>query len=411
MQRTPLWKRPTASLLGLLLIAPAAFGAEIDPKAQDVLNKMADYLESAKSYQVSTTWITDASAQGLQNKSVSHATVALERPNKFAFRLTGDSPKTVIISDGKELTSYLENYRSIAKEAVPDDFSSMAGSLVANVIGQTPYHGFLFTEDVSAGLVGDASKIAYHGIEEKDGVKCHHLEVFREGPGFQLYIQEGDQPVVRAIVPDTKMMEERLSYRVPGIQVEISFSFDDWKVNQPIDPSVFAFTPPEDTFKKDTLFAMIQAGPPHALLGKKAPTFSLTKLDGTEFDLSENLGDKVIVLDFWSMRCGPCVSALPTLAEVAKEYKDKGVVLLAVNLGEPQDMITSFLENKEVDLPVGLDMTRLAATTYQVGPIPQTVIIGKNGVIENVHIGLPPDLKSLLTKELDTLIAGKSLLD
>ncbi|MCA9436834.1 MAG: DUF2092 domain-containing protein, partial [Candidatus Omnitrophica bacterium] len=194
MQRTPLWKRPTASLLGLLLIAPAAFGAEIDPKAQDVLNKMADYLESAKSYQVSTTWITDASAQGLQNKSVSHATVALERPNKFAFRLTGDSPKTVIISDGKELTSYLENYRSIAKEAVPDDFSSMAGSLVANVIGQTPYHGFLFTEDVSAGLVGDASKIAYHGIEEKDGVKCHHLEVFREGPGFQLYIQEGDQP-------------------------------------------------------------------------------------------------------------------------------------------------------------------------------------------------------------------------
>jgi len=394
-----------------LLGIPTAFGAEIDPKAEEVLRKMADLLKNAKTYQVSSTWVTDASAQGLQNKSVSNGRVILERPNKFVFRMSGDSPQTLVLSDGNQLTTYLEKYRGIAHEPIPEDFSSMAGSLVSQVIGQTPYHAFLFSTDPYTALVGDASKIAYHGVETRNEVPCHHLEVFRPGPGFDLYIQEGEQPVVKAIVPDTEMMEKQMGYRIPGIEIDIDFTFEDWKIDQPIDSSVYAFAAPEDTFKKTSLLKMIQDGPPHALLGKKAPTFSLTKLDGSEFDLSKELGDKVVILDFWSMRCGPCVTALPTLAEVAKEYESKGVVLLAVNLGEPSDMIASFLENQEVELPVGLDMSRVAAMSYQVGPIPQTVLIGKNGVVENVHVGLPPDLKSVLTEEIDTLISGKSLLD
>ena len=411
MKIDPIWKQPSRWMLGLLLFGGAAFAAEIDPKAEEILKKMEEYLKGSDSYQVSTTWITDASAGGLRNKTVSQGFIAVEKPNKFVFHLKGDSPETLMFSDGNHLTTYLEKYRGVATEAVSDDLSTMSGGLVAKVIGQTPYHGFLLSTEPSAGLIGDASKVVYHGTETKEGVSCHRIEIFRPGPGFNLFVEEGDRPVVRAIVPDTAMMEQQLSFRIPGIQVEVSFAFADWKVNEPIPAALLTFTPPEDTFKKGTLLGMLQEGPPHALLGKKAPTFTLTKLDGSQFNLAEQLGDKVVILDFWSMRCGPCVMALPTLAEVAKEYESKGVVLLAVNLGEPSDQIKSFLENQEVDLPVGLDSTFVAATSYEVGPIPQTVLIGKNGVVENVHIGFPQDLKGVLSKELDTLIAGKSLLD
>lgn len=276
-------------------------------------------------------------------------------------------------------------------------------------MGQTPYHAFLLSADPYEALVGDASKIVYHGVEKHREIPCHRLEIFREGPGFNLYIQEEGQPLVRAIEPDTEAMEKQLSFRIPGIEVEIAFTYD-WKIGEPIERSEFAFAPAEDLFRKPTLLAMLQAGPPHPLLGKEAPSFSLQKLDGSEFTLADAIGEKIIILDFWSMRCGPCIQALPTLAEVAKEYESKGVILLAVNLGEPVDMVQTFLENQEVELPVGLDLARAAATSYQVGPIPQTVLIGKNGVVENVHIGLPSDLKGVLTKELDTLIEGKSLL-
>ncbi len=411
MNTAPSLRQMNLWILAFIMPFSASFAANVDPEAEAVLRNMENFLNQAESYEVSTTWVTDASANGLKDKSLSNAQVALVRPDKFAFRLTGDSPETVVISDGNQLTTYLEKYRGIAVEPVPPDFTTMPGSLVTQVIGQTPYHGFLFSTALYDGLVGDASRIVYHGVKTQNEVPCHHLEVFRPGPSFELFIQEGDQPLVRAIVPDTDMMEKQLQFRIPGIEIEVSFAFDNWKINQPLDPSVLALTPPEDTFKRATLLQMVQAGPPHALLGKEAPTFSVTKLDGTEFDLSQELGNKVVILDFWSMRCGPCVTALPTLAEVAEEYESKGVVLLAVNLGEPSDMVASFLENRDVDLPVGLDMARTAATSYQVGPIPQTVLIGKSGRVENVHIGLPPNLKSVLSEELDSLLAGKSLLD
>lgn len=396
-------------LLGLMAVSAPAFSAEVDPKAESLLRAMAEVVKGAESLQVATVWTTDASASGLMNKSRTEGFVAREAPNRFAFRVTGDSPGAVILSDGAQMTTHLEKYRSYAQEPAPEHFALLEGGLVQKVMGQTPYHAFLLSADPYEALVGDASKIVYHGVEKHREIPCHRLEIFREGPGFNLYIQEEGQPLVRAIEPDTEAMEKQLSFRIPGIEVEIAFTYD-WKIGEPIERSEFAFAPAEDLFRKPTLLAMLQAGPPHALLGKEAPSFSLQKLDGSEFTLSEELGEKIVILDFWSMRCGPCIQALPTLAEVAKEYESKGVVLLAVNLGEPADMVQTFLENQEVELPVGLDLARAAATSYQVGPIPQTVLIGKNGIVENVHIGLPHDLKGVLTKELDTLIEGKSLL-
>lgn len=396
-------------LLGLMVVAAPAIAAEVDPQAESLLRAMAEVITGAESLQVATVWTTDASASGLMNKSRTEGFVAREMPNRFTFRVTGDSPGAVILSDGAQMTTHLEKYRSYAQEPAPENLAVLEGGLVQKVIGQTPYHAFLLSADPYAALVGDASKIVYHGVEKHRDISCHRVEVFREGPGFNLFIQEEGQPLVRAIEPDTEAMEEQLSFRIPGIQVEIAFTYD-WKIGEPIESSHFAFAPAEDLFRKPTLLAMLQAGPPHALLGKAAPSFSLQKLDGSEFTLADEIGEKIIILDFWSMRCGPCIQALPTLAEVAKEYESKGVILLAVNLGEPADMVQTFLENQEVELPVGLDLARMAATSYQVGPIPQTVLIGKNGVVENVHIGLPPDLKGVLSKELDTLIEGKSLL-
>jgi thiol-disulfide isomerase/thioredoxin len=83
---------------------------------------------------------------------------------------------------------------------------------------------------------------------------------------------------------------------------------------------VSAETPPASGNKAETI-PLLEAG---AL----APDFVSKDLAGKEVRISDWHG-KIVVLDFWATWCGPCKASLPHTAEVAKRYKDQGVVVLA----------------------------------------------------------------------------------
>jgi thiol-disulfide isomerase/thioredoxin len=152
-----------------------------------------------------------------------------------------------------------------------------------------------------------------------------------------------------------------------------------------------------------------QRGAGHALLGQKAPPFSVPMLDGGSFDLAQHLDDKVVILDFWATWCGPCVRALPIIAEVAASYQDKGVEFYAVNLQDDPDAVRQFLEEHKLSVPVLLDRDGRVGELYKAEAIPQTVIIGKDGVVQVVHVGFSANLQSELSRELDALVAGKKI--
>lgn len=147
----------------------------------------------------------------------------------------------------------------------------------------------------------------------------------------------------------------------------------------------------------------------HELVGRKAPLFTATTLDERPFDLGEHLGQGVIILDFWATWCGPCVAALPVLAEVAGEYQGKGVQFFAVNLSEDPEAVRAFLDEHKIDLRIVMDRDGAIGDLYKVEAIPQTVIIDKEGTVQVVHVGVPPNLKNELSRDLDELLAGKKL--
>src|SRR5688500_15512500 len=62
-----------------------------------------------------------------------------------------------------------------------------------------------------------------------------------------------------------------------------------------------------------------------------APDFNAESLDGKVYSLSQLQG-KVLVLTFWSTRCAICHNEIPKLNEVARRYKDKDVVFLALTM-------------------------------------------------------------------------------
>ncbi len=109
--------------------------------------------------------------------------------------------------------------------------------------------------------------------------------------------------------------------------------------------------------------------------GTPAPDFSAESIDGRSFNLSQLQG-RVVVLTFWSTRCGICHSEIPKLNDVAKRYMDKNVVFLALTM-ENQVRIEPFLKKNPSVLTV---------VPNSFGVVLKYADMDRNG---NINIGFP----------------------
>jgi thiol-disulfide isomerase/thioredoxin len=151
-------------------------------------------------------------------------------------------------------------------------------------------------------------------------------------------------------------------------------------------------------------------GTESALVGKSAPDFTLDLLEGRKFQLAQRRG-KVVILDFWATWCGPCLQAMPQVEAVAKEFRDRGVELIAVNLQEEPNQITSMLERHKLQPTVVLDRDGVVAEKYAASAIPQTVIIDRAGTIVRLFVGGGPHLGDQLREALNHVLKGNAGLE
>ena len=122
--------------------------------------------------------------------------------------------------------------------------------------------------------------------------------------------------------------------------------------------------------------------------GDLAPNFELSTLEGERVRLADFRGQAVF-LNFWASWCGPCRAEMPDIDRVLREYKDDGLIVLAVNNGEPFAPARQFIDDLEVDLSVvGLDPSQEIIGRYRILAMPTSIFIDENGVIVRIHAGL-----------------------
>lgn len=121
-------------------------------------------------------------------------------------------------------------------------------------------------------------------------------------------------------------------------------------------------------------------------VGQEAPDFGVPDLSGETVQLSDYRG-QVVLLNFWASWCGPCRMEVPGLVALYGRYRDRGLAVLAVNLGEPREQVESFADAYQMTFPVLLDMEGQTRYLYPTRGIPTSLILDREGVVRNVLVG------------------------
>lgn len=117
-----------------------------------------------------------------------------------------------------------------------------------------------------------------------------------------------------------------------------------------------------------------------------APDFQFEDASGQITSLDGLQGSPVLI-NFWATWCRPCKNEMPYLQQIYDEWSERGLVVLAINIGEQQSTVEKFLQSNGLSLPVLLDTDQMVAQIYSVRYIPATFFIDEDGVIKEIKIG------------------------
>ena len=128
-----------------------------------------------------------------------------------------------------------------------------------------------------------------------------------------------------------------------------------------------------------TVFAASNAKEP-------APRFNAKTTDGEKFS-NESIKGKVVLLEFWTTWCGYCNEEAPFIDKIGKELADKGLLLLAINVGESKKTVTKFLVQHPRNCKIVLMEDTNLAAMYQATAYPIYVVIDREGNIAGTQRG------------------------
>ncbi len=130
-------------------------------------------------------------------------------------------------------------------------------------------------------------------------------------------------------------------------------------------------------------------------VGKLAPALEgegpdghvqLTDLNGTPIVLADLKG-KAVWVNFWASWCPPCQYETPTLRSIDQRYRDRGLVIVAVQVQQTVEAGLDYADRYDLEYTIGADVTGAIFHSYRVFALPTQFFIDPDGVIVQIVNG------------------------
>jgi hypothetical protein len=234
-----------ASCLSVAVVAATSVAAQaqparIDPEAQRLLKTSTDFIAGQSKFSLDTRNSLEVVLYSGQKIEFNHtARQSVQRPNKLRAERTGDLTEQLFVYDGRSLTLSNAGDKSYATVGAPDtleamlDFARNSLDIVApagDLIFKNAYE--ILTQDVMSGFVVGKGVI--------EGVRCDHLAFRTPITDWQIWIEEGAQPLPRKMVITTRDVFNAPQYSVTVTKWDLQPRFND---------KTFSFSPSSDAKK------------------------------------------------------------------------------------------------------------------------------------------------------------------
>lgn len=133
-------------------------------------------------------------------------------------------------------------------------------------------------------------------------------------------------------------------------------------------------------------------------IGEQAADFSLSDQTGRLHSLPMYKGN-VILVRFWADWCPSCKEEMPKIDKVYKKLKDRGLVVLGVNVKQGEEAVALFVKNNRISFPTPMDKDAVVAKRYGVAGLPTTFIVDRKGNVTEKVMGdmTTEDIEKLVT--------------
>ena len=141
--------------------------------------------------------------------------------------------------------------------------------------------------------------------------------------------------------------------------------------------------------------------------GSVAPAFALPEQPGPGEISLDSLRGEVVLLNFWATWCEPCEREMPAMERLHERLSPAGLHLIAVSVDESAEPIDEFRARFGLTFPILWDREKRVSDAYQTYRYPETLLIGRDGIVIERYIGPREWDSPLYEARLRRLLEGK----